>query len=190
MRIALFFGSFNPVHIGHTAIANYIVEYGNVDKVWFIVSPQNPFKQRNTLLDEKHRYRLLQEAVGDDNRFFVSNIEFHLPKPSYTIDTLTYLKEKYPQHEFILIIGGDNLKGLKKWKNYEILVQNYEFIIYPRPNSNLENIEIKKYSVVNAPQMEISSSFIRQAIKEGKNIRFFMPAAAYEYLEEMNFYKN
>ncbi len=189
MKIGLFFGSFNPVHIGHLAIANYIVEYADIDKLWFVVSPQNPFKKRNTLLDEIHRYRILIEAIDEDSRFKVSNIEFHLPKPSHTIDTLTYLKEKYPQHEFVLIIGGDNVAGLKKWKNAEILMSNYKFLIYPRPESNLSQIEIANYEIINAPLIEISSSFIRKAIKEKHNVRFFMPQAAFKYLDEMNFYK-
>ncbi len=189
MRVGLFFGSFNPVHIGHLAIANYMVEYADIDKLWFVVSPQNPFKKRNTLLDEKHRYRLLLEAIGEDTRFFVSNIEFHLPKPSHTITTLTYLKDKYPGYEFKLIIGGDNVPGLKKWKNAELLITNYEFLIYPRPDTDLNRIDLPMYQIVNAPQIEISSSFIRNAVKEGKNVRFFMPEAAFKYMDEMNFYK-
>jgi nicotinate-nucleotide adenylyltransferase len=189
MKIGLFFGSFNPVHIGHLAIANYIVEFGGINKLWFVISPQNPFKQKNTLLDEYQRLYMLELAIESDERFEVSNIEFKLPRPNRTIDTLAYLKEKYPQNEFLLIMGADNMEGLSKWKNAEILMQNYTFLIYPRHGYSLENIPITNYRIINAPQMDISSSMIRDAIHKGNNMRFFMPEKSYRYLQEMNFYK-
>jgi nicotinate-nucleotide adenylyltransferase len=189
MKIGLFFGSFNPVHIGHLALANYIVEFGDIDKLWFVVSPQSPFKERRTLLDENHRYQLLLRAVEDDSRFEVSTIEFKLPKPTRTIDTLTYLAEKYPQHEFSLIIGADNVAGLIKWKNADILMSKYKFLIYPRQAYPLDKIEINNFEIVDAPQFDISSSFIREAIKNGHDVRYFMPEASYKYLKEMHFFE-
>jgi len=190
MKIGLFFGSFNPIHIGHMAIANYIVEYTDIDKIWFIVSPQNPLKKKNSLLEEYHRYELVSRVIDDDNRFKAVDIEFRLPKPSYTIDTLIYLKEKYPDYEFVLIMGADGLPTFDKWKNYNQLIKICKRYIYPRPGismlgmKNMENTE-----VVNAPQMEISSTVIRNAIKEGRNMRFFIPEKAFAYLTEMHFYE-
>ncbi|MCK5537636.1 MAG: nicotinate-nucleotide adenylyltransferase [Bacteroidales bacterium] len=189
MKIGLYFGSFNPVHIGHMALANYMVEYSDIEKLWFVLSPHNPFKRRSSLLDEYQRYQLLNLATNDDSRFEVSNIEFKLPKPSMTIDTLTYLVEKYPQHEFVLIIGADNAEGLKKWKNAELLLSKYSFLIYPREGIILDNIDIPNYQIVDAPQINISSSFIRQAIKNKHDVRFFMPESSYQYLKEMHFYE-
>jgi len=190
MKIGLYFGSFNPVHNGHMAIANYFLEFTDLDKIWFVVSPQNPLKKKKSLLPDYHRLEIINKVVYDINNYEVSNIEFHLPKPSYTIDTLTYLKEKHPNKNFVLLMGGDNIITLHKWKNYEQLVKNSQIYVYPRPESNLEEY-IKKYNIkiIEAPQMEISSSFIRKSIKDGKNVQFFMPKAAYEYVVEMNFYK-
>ena len=190
MHIALFFGSFNPVHIGHLAIANYIVEYSSVDQLWFVLSPQNPLKKKSTLLDNYQRLEILNRSIDEYDKFRVSSIEFNLPKPSYTIDTLAHLKEKFPQHNFYLVMGADNLATLDKWKNYKILLSDYKLLVYPRPDV-VENhfFKEKNVTLIDAPLMEISSSFIRSAIKERKDVRYFMPPSAYEYIDEMNFYR-
>jgi nicotinate-nucleotide adenylyltransferase len=190
MKIGLFFGSFNPIHIGHMAIANYMVEFTDLDKLWFIVSPHNPLKAKTSLLADYHRLEMVNRAIENDLRFSVSNIEFSLPQPSYTINTLSYITEKYPQYQFVIIMGSDGLETFHKWKNYEQIIANYPRYIYPRPetpNILLENIENAK--VVNAPLMEISSSFIRESIKSKKDIRHFLPMPVWNYIDEMNFYK-
>jgi len=190
MKIGLYFGTFNPVHIGHLAIANYMVEFTEIQQLWFIISPQNPFKKENQLLKDHHRLQLVRRVIEDDPRFRASGVEFKLPRPSYTIDTLTYLQEDYPDHEFYLIMGSDNLKSIHKWKNAEMILQNYGILVYPRPGFELKRLELHpRIQLVNAPLMEISASFIRQAIAEGKDIRYFLPSKAYQYLDEMNFYK-
>ena len=197
MKTGLFFGSFNPVHIGHTAIANYFVEYAGLREVWFVVSPHNPLKERATLLAEYHRLELVRLALEDDPRFRASDIEFRLPKPSYTIDTLAYLTEKYPKREFVLIMGADNLVTLHKWKNFEELIRRYEIVVYPRKGSetttlhpSLEKILPQaRITVTGAPEMEISSSFLRQAIKEGKDMRFFFREPVWKYIQDMHFYE-
>ncbi len=190
MKVGLYFGTFNPIHIGHMAIANYMLEYAGLEKLWFVVSPQNPFKNKKHLLQDYHRLQLVRQAIEDDFRFSASSIEFDLPKPSYTIDTLTYLHEKYPQHEFWLIVGSDNLDSFHKWKNYEDLVANYNILVYPRPGfKGSEWLEHPHVNLVEAPLMEISASFIREAIKEGRDIRHFLPCKTWQYLSEMNFYK-
>ncbi len=189
-KIGLYFGSFNPIHIGHLAIANYFVEFTDIEQLWFVVSPQNPLKNKSSLLAEHHRFEMVRLAVEDSQKYQVSNIEFHLPKPTYTIDTLTYLQDKYPKNSFILIMGSDNIENLPQWKNYEILLKYYKILVYPRPN--YEAKEWKKHkniSFVSAPQMDISSSFIRQSIKEKKDMRFFVPQKAFNYLTEMHFYE-
>ena len=191
LKIGLYFGSYNPIHIGHLAIANYLVEYTGIDQLWFVVSPQNPFKKKENLLADYHRLELVNRAIENDDRFRASNIEFNLPKPSYTIDTLTYLQERHPDYNFSILMGSDNLESFYKWKNSEIIIENYGTIVYPRPGFDLTKVpEHKNISVVpNAPLMEISSSFIRNAIKEGKDVRHFMPEKAWIYLDEMNFYR-
>jgi len=191
LKIGLYFGSYNPIHIGHLAIANYLVEYTGIDQLWFVVSPQNPFKKKENLLADYHRLELVNRAIENDDRFRASNIEFNLPKPSYTIDTLTYLQERHPDYNFSILMGSDNLESFYKWKNSEIIIENYGIIVYPRPGFDLTKVpEHKNISVVpNAPLMEISSSFIRNAIKEGKDVRHFMPEKAWIYLDEMNFYR-
>ena len=197
MKTGLFFGSFNPVHIGHTAIANYFVEYAGLREVWFVVSPHNPLKERASLLAEYHRLELVRLALEDDPRFRASDIEFRLPKPSYTIDTLAYLTEKYPKREFVLIMGGDNLVTLHKWKNFEELVRRYKIVVYPRKGSDtgtlhpsLEKLIPKaRISVTEAPEMEISSSFLRRAIREGKDMRFFFREPVWKYIRDMHFYE-
>jgi nicotinate-nucleotide adenylyltransferase len=190
MKIGLFFGSFNPIHIGHLAIANYIVEYTDIDKLWFVVSPHNPLKQKKNLLNDYQRLEMVNRAIFDDLRFKACDIEFKLPRPSYTINTLTYLKEKYPDHEFLLIIGSDNYANLEKWKNYEILLSEYHFIIYPRPDFTIENIYRKgSFTIVDAPLIEISSTFIRKALSEKRDIRHFLHPEVFKYIDEMGFYR-
>ncbi len=190
MTIGLFFGSFNPVHNGHMMIANYMVEYAGLNQVWFIVSPQNPFKQKKNLLDNYHRFYLTELAIQKDHRFVTSNIEFNMPKPSYTTHTLAYLRDKHPTYEFRLIMGADQLPSFYKWKNHEEIIKNYTRIIYPRPGISKEEIlKHPNIQLVNAPQIEISASFIRKAIKENKDIRFFLPPGVYEYILEMKFYQ-
>ncbi|MFV0379187.1 MAG: nicotinate (nicotinamide) nucleotide adenylyltransferase [Mangrovibacterium sp.] len=191
MKVGLLFGSFNPIHIGHMAIANYMLEFTEIEKLWFVVSPHNPLKNKKYLLPDHHRLRMVNEAIEDDYRFQSSNIEFDLPKPSYTIDTLIYLQEKYPQHEFCLIIGSDNLDSFHKWKNYELLLKFYSILVYPRPGfQGSEWLTRPNIKLVEAPLMEISASFIRASIAAGKDIRHFLPYKTWVYLEEMNFYKS
>ncbi len=189
MKIGLYFGSFNPIHIGHLAIANYMVEFSDMEKLWFIVSPQNPFKEKKSLLAEHHRLSLVQTAIEDDLRFKASNIEFHLPQPSYTIDTLTYLKEKYPNYNFVLIMGEDNLKSLHKWKNYGEILKNHKIYVYPRDNKTIRKNLYPNITVVDAPQMEISSSFIRKALKNKTDVSYFMHDKVAKYIKEMHFYE-
>lgn len=196
MKTGLYFGSFNPIHIGHMAIANYIAEYTDLKEIWFIVSPQNPLKSKHTLLPDHHRIMLTELAIGDDPRFRVSDIETRLPRPSYTIDTLTYLREKHSSKKFCLIMGGDNLLTLHKWKNIETIIQNYPLYVYPRKEENsrippeLEEIIFSAdITLVNAPQMEISGTFIREAVKSGKDIRHFLPPGVWKYIIDMHFYE-
>ncbi len=191
LKIGLYFGTYNPIHIGHMAIANYMVEYTDINQLWFVVSPHNPHKQKSNLLNDYQRLEMVHRAVDDDDRFRVSNIEFNLPKPSYTIDTLTYLKDHFPNHRFVILMGSDNLENFHKWKNYDDIIENYGVIVYPRPGFTPSIIYThKNISVVqNVPLMEISSSFIRDAIGSGRDVRHFLPQKTWEYLEEMNFYK-
>lgn len=189
MKAGLYFGSFNPIHIGHLAIANYMVEFTDLQQVWFVISPLNPLKSKSGMLEDYHRYEMVYRAIGNDMRFVASNIEFGMPKPSYTIDTLTYLKEKYPNHEFSLIMGADNLVTIEKWKNYEEILKNYRLLVYPRPGYEIKERKDCRIEKVEAPLMEISASFLRQAVKDKKDIRYYMPAGAWEYMDEMNFYK-
>ncbi len=191
LKIGLYFGSYNPIHIGHLAIANYLVEFTDIEQLWFVVSPQNPFKRKENLLADYHRLELINQAIESDDRFRVSNIEFNLPKPSYTIDTLTYLHERFPDYSFVILMGSDNLESFPKWKNFEMIIENYSVIVYPRPGFDLSKIPVHKNISVaeGAPLMEISSSFIRDSIKAGKDIRHFMPQKAWKYLDEMNFYR-
>lgn len=189
-RIGLFFGSFNPVHMGHLAIAGYFAEFTGLDQIWFVVSPQNPFKKEDNLLDGYDRIELMRLAIGDDDRFRVSDVEFSLQKPSFTIDTLTRLREKYPDHHFTLIMGSDNLVALPQWKRYRDIIGNYEIFVYPRPGYDGSFAEPEaKITAVKAPLMEISSTFIREAIRAGKNMKFFVPAEAWKYIDKMNLYR-
>ncbi len=190
MKVGLFFGSFNPIHVGHLVIANYMLEFTDLERIWFVVSPQNPLKKKQSLLDEKQRLHLVQLAIGDSNKYKASNIEFKLPQPSYTINTLTHLQEKFPQHQFVLIMGADNLQSFHKWKNYEEILKQYELFVYPRTNSNGGDlIKHPKVKMVNAPLMELSSTFIRQAIKDKKDVRYYMPDEVWHYIKGMHFYE-
>jgi nicotinate-nucleotide adenylyltransferase len=189
-EIGLFFGSFNPIHSGHLILANYVVEYTSMQELWFVVSPQNPFKRNDTLLPEIHRLAMVDRSIEKDHRFKVSNIEFGLPKPSYTSDTLAHLSEKHPNYKFSLIMGEDNLTHLHKWKNADFLINNYVIYVYPRPNSKISHYEnIQSIQRLKAPMIEISASFIRKAIKEQKDVSWFLPQGAFKYIDEMGFYK-
>lgn len=189
-KIGLFFGSFNPIHIGHMMIAEYMAEFTDLSEVWFVVSPQNPHKQKLTMLNERERLHMVQLAIGKDIRFKTSDIEFYLPKPSYTINTLTYLSEKHPTKQFVLIIGGDNLQSFKKWKNYEKILEYYYLYVYKRQVS-IKNNELlgSRVTIVDAPQIEISSSFIRKSIAAEKCVRYFLPREVDDYIKHMNYYR-
>lgn len=190
MKTGLYFGSFNPIHIGHLAIANFMIEFTDLEQLWFVVSPQNPLKQKRSLLKDYHRLEMVRLAVEDDDRFRASDIEFKLPTPSYTIDTLAYLEEKNPGREFHLVMGADSLRTFHKWKHADLIVKNYHRLIYPRPNESMDKSpDLPNATMVNAPLMEISSSFIREAILDGKDVRHLVPAKAYQYMREMHFYE-
>ncbi len=190
MKIGLYFGSFNPIHIGHLAIAEYIIEYTDLQQLWFVVSPHNPLKTKKTLLDDYERLEMVHRSIGNDHRFHVSDIEFRMPKPSYTVDTLAYLEEKHPRQQFSIILGADNLMNFRKWKNCELLIRKYTRYVYPRHGVSEEDIKKhKNIIVVDAPKIEISSSFIRNSLKEGKTVKYFLPPSVYKYIDEMNFYR-
>lgn len=192
MKVGLFFGTFNPIHIGHMIIANHMAEFTDLDEVWFVVTPHNPFKKKSSLLADNHRYRLVLEATEDFPKLKPSNIEFSLPQPNFTVHTLAHLYEKYPQHQFSLIMGQDNLVTFRKWKNYETILQNHDLYIYPRVKTDLPDEALSDHPRVrhiDAPVVEISSTFIRAAIRDGKDVRVLLPHRAWKYLDEMNFYK-
>ncbi len=189
-KTGLLFGSFNPIHTGHLIIASYMLEFSDLEEVWFVVSPQNPLKERSSLLSDHHRFQMVNVAIENDYRFHASNIEFDLPRPSYTIHTLTYLQEKYPNREFIMITGTDIFPTFHKWKNWEQLLEFYKFYVYPRPGSQDHELTLHpSVKVFNAPIIEISATFIRQAIKEKKNMLYYLPEKVYEYILEMHFYE-
>jgi nicotinate-nucleotide adenylyltransferase len=190
MKTGLFFGSFNPVHTGHLIIASYMANFTGIDEVWMIVSPHNPLKDKNALTNMYDRLEMVKLATENSDHIKVSDIEFSLPQPSYTIDTLTYLHEKYPGREFGLIMGADNLATFKKWKNYEVLLNKYKIYVYPRPGIDLTEWE-KHPSIVitDTPQMDISSTFIRKAFKAGKSVQFFMPDNVISFMESKNMYR-
>ncbi|MGR6087881.1 MAG: nicotinate (nicotinamide) nucleotide adenylyltransferase [Arcticibacter sp.] len=191
MKTGLFFGSFNPVHVGHMVIAQYMAEFTDLEQVWLVVSPQNPLKTSASLLQDYHRFEMVRIAVGDYPKLKASKIEFGLPRPSYTVDTLAYLREEYPDRQFVPIMGTDNLENLHKWKNWETILLEHEVYVYPRPNHDGGALSSHpKVKLVNGtPLMEISASFIRNAISEKKDVRYMLPQEVYQYMDEMNFYR-
>lgn len=191
MKTGLFFGSFNPVHIGHMVIAQYLAEFTDLDQVWMVVSPQNPLKPSNSLLQDHHRFEMVRIAVGDYRKLKASKVEFALPKPSYTVDTLAYLREEHPTYTFVPIMGSDNLQHFRKWKNWEVILQEHELYVYPRPGHDGGDLAShpRVRLITGVPLMELSASFIRAAIKDRKDVRYMLPKDVYEYLDEMNFYR-
>lgn len=192
MKIGLYFGTFNPIHIGHLIIANHLAEYSGLDQIWMVVTPHNPLKNKQTLLDDYQRLQLVFLATEDYPKIKPSDIEFKLPQPNYTVNTLAHLQEKYPQHIFSLIMGEDNLKSLHKWKNHEVILQNHEIYVYPRISSGEDNLTFKnnpKIHVIDAPIVEISSTFIRENIKNKKNVQPLLPSKVWEYIDHNNLYK-
>lgn len=190
MQIGLFFGSFNPIHIGHLALANYFVEYANLNEVWLVVSPQNPLKERSQLLNQHSRLHLVNLAIQHHPKLRSSNIEFGLSQPNYTVNTLAHLKEKFPNYQFSLIIGEDNLEGFGKWRNHEYILNNYQLLVYPRPGSKKgEFHQHPNVKLMNAPLIEISSTFIRKGIKEGKDLRFFVGNTVWDEIIASHYYQ-
>jgi nicotinate-nucleotide adenylyltransferase len=204
MKIGLYFGTFNPIHVGHLVIANYMAEYTDLEQIWLVVTPHNPLKDKSTLLNDRHRFNMVQEAIFDNAKLKASDVEFKLPKPSYTITTLTYLQEKHSKHEFSLIMGEDNLRTFHKWYNHEVILEKHKLYVYPRvltlheehevkaiSNDLLNNYRSHKNVIIcdDAPIMKVSSSFIRDAIKNGKDVRYLLTEPVYKYIDEMNFYK-
>ncbi len=198
-NVGLFFGTFNPIHVGHLIIANHMTEYSNLNEVWFVVTPQSPNKKKALLLDDHHRLTLVKLAIDDNSKLLASNIEFNMPQPSYTIHTLAYLKEKYPNHNFSLIMGEDNINGFHNWNNYETILDQFKILVYPRMGANPIFIPDKKYknalrkhknvSIIDAPLMRISAGFIRKSIKEKKDVRYLLTEPVWKYVHEMSFYK-
>jgi len=199
-KVGLFFGSFNPIHIGHLILGNYMADNSDLNEVWFVVSPHNPHKKKANLLEDHHRLAMVRIAVEDNNKLKASDVEFDLPKPSYTVFTLQKLKEDHPDKEFVLIMGEDNLRSFHKWKNYEYILENHEIYVYPRVEtiqekqaaSTAENELIQHDSIKvlkDVPMMKISSSYIRAAVKEGKDVKYLLSEAVFKYLDEMNYYR-
>lgn len=192
MKIGLYFGTFNPIHVGHLIIANHMAENADLEQVWLVVTPHNPHKKKETLLDDYHRLQMVHLATEDYPKLKPSDIEFKLSQPNYTVNTLVHLEEKYPDHEFSLIMGEDNLKSLHKWKNFEVLLQNHDIYVYPRLSPEQENLDLKnhpKVHLIDAPIVEISSTFIRKSIKDGKNIQPLLSDKVWEYIDHNNFYR-
>lgn len=189
MRIGLYFGSFNPIHTGHLIIANYVAHNTDLDKVWLVVSPHNPLKPQSALLNEHDRFHLVEMAIKDEVRLRASNIEFSLPRPSYTVDTLTYLQEKFPTQEFAIIMGSDSFQNLPRWKNYEQIVKNYPIYIYRRPGHEITDTFGAKVEILDAPMLDISATDIRRWLKEGKSVRYMVPDSVINYISENNYYR-
>ena len=204
MKIGLYFGTFNPIHVGHLVIANYMADFTELDQVWMVVSPHNPLKEKATLLTDMHRLALVKVAIDDNSKLRASDIEFNLPKPSYTSTTLAYLKEKYPENEFALIMGEDNLRTLHKWKNHETILKNHKIYVYPRVLTTQEEEEVsyinakigndfsQNANVIfceDAPVMKVSATFVRNAIEDGKDVRYLLTEPVHKYIEELHFYK-
>jgi nicotinate-nucleotide adenylyltransferase len=190
MKVGLFFGSFNPIHNGHLIIANHILNETRLNKVWFVISPQNPFKESHSLLNSYDRLHLVNKAIESDNRMKASDIEFNLPKPSYTSDTLAYLNEKYPDHEFSIIIGSDSFQNLSKWKNFEYIINNYQIIIYNRPGFEVTNTLGAKVELMNAPLLEISATYIRELVKKNKSIKYLVPESIEQEIQHNRFFQS
>lgn len=188
MKIGLYFGSFNPIHHGHLIIASHILANTEVENIWFVVSPHNPLKESSSLLNEYHRLHLVRLAIDGEDRFRASDIEFHLPRPSYTIDTLTYLHEKYPQHEFSVIMGSDSLQNIAKWKNADVLTRNYRLLVYVRPNFPVTNEIGANLSILEAPMLEISSSYIRNCLKNQRSIRYLTTDNVVDEINKNRYY--
>ena len=189
-KVGIYSGSFNPIHHGHVMLANYLVEFSDLDELWFVVTPQNPLKKKEDLLDDDERLKMVQLAVGDDPRFHVSDIEMHLPTPSYTINTLTALSEQHPDCEFIFICGMDSLQNLKNWREYQKILDNYELLVFPREGfDGGELINYPSVNVLKTPIIEVSSTFIRNCVKEGRDMRHFIPEKAFQYMQEHHFYE-
>ncbi|RRQ47213.1 nicotinate (nicotinamide) nucleotide adenylyltransferase [Chryseobacterium sp. SC28] len=191
-KIGLFFGTFNPIHIGHLILGNYILENSDMHELWFVVSPQNPLKDKKSLLRDHNRLDMVQLAIKNYPKMRASNVEFSLPVPSYTIDTLTYLTEKYPDYSFALIMGEDNLGNLHKWKNHELLLDRYQIIVYPRISDDKtknDYLQHENIHLIDAPIIELSATEIRNMIKSGKNVRPMLPPEVFEYLDGSSFYK-
>ncbi|GIM51739.1 nicotinate (nicotinamide) nucleotide adenylyltransferase [Capnocytophaga cynodegmi] len=191
-QVGLFFGSFNPIHIGHLIIANHLVEHSTMDELWFVVTPQNPFKEKHSLLDNYSRLEMVHRAVEEYEKLRPSDIEFHLSQPNYTVNTLAYLEEKYPTFDFALIMGEDNLKSFHKWKNYEHILRNYSIFVYPRISEGNIPEELENHSniiKINAPIIELSATFIRNEIKEKRNVRPLLAPKVWQYIDQMGFYE-
>lgn len=189
MKIGLYFGSFNPIHNGHLAIANIVANDTDLDKVWFVVSPHNPFKKKADLLHEFDRLEMIRASIYDNTKLDVSDIEFNLPKPSYTVDTLAYLREKHPKHDFSLIIGGDNLSHFHKWKNYEQILEHHNLLVYPRNDSKTTELSNNpNIKMVEAPLLDISATYIRKAVKDGRSYKYLIPDEAREYIKNKKLY--
>ena len=189
MKIGLYFGSFNPIHVGHLILSNHILNVSDLEKIWFVVSPLNPFKEPENLINEYDRLHLVQKAIEDDARLKASDIEFLLPKPSYTIHTLTYLEEKYPDHSFSIIMGSDSFQNLDKWKNSEIIIKNYSIIIYKRKGFQVNNKLNANIQIMDAPLLEISSTHIRELVRTGKSIKYLVPSSIEEEILASGFFK-
>ena len=189
MNIGLYFGSFNPIHVGHLIIANHVVENSNLDKIWFVVSPQNPLKPASSLLNEYDRLHLVELAIADNPKFRASNIEFQLPKPSFTIDTLTYLSEKFPLENFTVIMGSDSYQNITRWKNYEQLLKNYGILVFQRPGFEVKELLSAQTQILDAPLLEISSTHIRQQLKEKKSVRYLMKDEVIAYILQNRYYQ-
>ena len=191
-KIGLYFGTFNPIHIGHLILANHFAETTDLDEVWLVVTPQNPMKRKDSILDNHHRLELVYKATYDYPKLRPSDIEFGLPMPNYTINSLTHLEEKHPNKQFVLLMGEDNLVSFPKWKNYELILERYELYVYPRKTDRTIPKQFQnnpKINLIDAPQIELSSSAIRKSIKANQNIRPLLPPESWLYLDEMNFYK-
>lgn len=193
MKVGLYFGTFNPIHTGHVILANHMLHYTDLDEVWLVVTPHNPHKKKKTLLDNHHRLEMVYRATKEYEHLRPTDIEFKLSQPNYTVDTLVHISEKYPKNEFAIIMGEDNLKSFHKWKNYEVILEDYEVYVYPRigdfsaDKNNLVNHP--KVTIVKAPVVEISSTFIRKAIQENKSVKHLLPESVWHYIDQMNFYK-